>query len=108
KLDIFRRQGRDDLAVLPLDFERTLASILGGDSPRPAAGVTAIRAAVPGAARRVEFGWGPSAAMFERDGELWWPSRPLIALGELRLRGRHNVENAMAAAAVCLARGLEI
>jgi UDP-N-acetylmuramoylalanine--D-glutamate ligase len=30
----------------------------------------------------------------------------LLAAGELRLRGRHNLENAMAAAAVCLARGV--
>jgi UDP-N-acetylmuramoylalanine--D-glutamate ligase len=27
---------------------------------------------------------------------------------EIRLRGRHNVENAMAAAAVCLARGVDV
>ncbi len=31
----------------------------------------------------------------------------MIALAELRLRGRHNVENAMAAAAACLARGVD-
>jgi UDP-N-acetylmuramoylalanine--D-glutamate ligase len=108
KLEIFRRQRRDDLAVLPLEFEQRLASILERDSPRPPAGDAAgsSRAAVPGAARRIEFGWDPAAALFELDGELWWQSRPLIALRELRLRGRHNVENAMAAAAVCLARGL--
>jgi UDP-N-acetylmuramoylalanine--D-glutamate ligase len=110
KLAIFSRQGRDDLAVLPLDLEQSLASMLEHDSRGPAAHEAAgsTGAAVPGAARRIEFGSDPSAALFERDGELWWQSRPLIALRELRLRGRHNVENAMAAAAVCLARGLEI
>jgi UDP-N-acetylmuramoylalanine--D-glutamate ligase len=55
----------------------------------------------------VRFGWDASAALFELDGELWWRERALIGLGEMRLRGRHNVENAMAAAAACLARGIE-
>jgi UDP-N-acetylmuramoylalanine--D-glutamate ligase len=55
----------------------------------------------------VSFGWDSSAALFELDGELWWGTQPLIALSDMRLRGRHNVENAMAAAAVCLARGLD-
>jgi UDP-N-acetylmuramoylalanine--D-glutamate ligase len=47
---------------------------------------------VGGRARRVHFGE-------EHD--------RLIA-GELRLRGEHNLQNAMAAAAVCLARGIDI
>ncbi len=38
---------------------------------------------------------------------LRWEGRPLIAAGEISLRGRHNLENATAAAAVCLARGVE-
>lgn len=84
KLQAFARQGAGDVAVLPADF-----------------------GAIPGAARRVEFGWDVSAALSERDGELWWEDRPLIALTEMRLRGRHNVANAMAAAAVCLARGID-
>ncbi|HEX8714672.1 MAG TPA: UDP-N-acetylmuramoyl-L-alanine--D-glutamate ligase, partial [Solirubrobacteraceae bacterium] len=85
KLQVFARQGAEDVAVLPADFD----------------------IALPGAARRVEFGWDASAALSERDGELWWEDRALIALAEMRLRGRHNVENAMAAAAVCLARGVD-
>ena len=43
---------------------------------------------VPGAGRRVEFGEG------------------VLAGPEIRLRGAHNRENALAAAAVCLARGI--
>jgi len=39
-------------------------------------------------------------------GELWWEERALLRVDELRLPGRHNVENAMAAAAVCLTRGI--
>ncbi len=96
KLEIFARQGDDDVAVLAADLEQTLG--LDGGS--------GADAAIPGAARRVRFGWDASAALFELDGELWWQDRPLVALAQLRLRGRHNVENAMAAAAVCLARGL--
>ncbi len=33
---------------------------------------------------------------------------PLLRAEEIRLRGRHNLENAMAAAAVCLVRGVEV
>jgi UDP-N-acetylmuramoylalanine--D-glutamate ligase len=39
---------------------------------------------------------------------LYWLAEPLLHSEELRLRGLHNVENAMAAAAVCLSRGLHI
>jgi UDP-N-acetylmuramoylalanine--D-glutamate ligase len=42
-----------------------------------------------------------------RDGRLWWEGEPLLAVDELRLRGVHNLQNAMATAAVCLARGLD-
>jgi UDP-N-acetylmuramoylalanine--D-glutamate ligase len=86
KLQMFARQSSEDVAVLPLGFE---PERLGG------------------AARRVNFGEGPGAQLSERDGVLCWERRPLLRAGELRLRGRHNLENAMAAAAVCLARGLD-
>jgi UDP-N-acetylmuramoylalanine--D-glutamate ligase len=87
KLEVFARQCEDDVAVLPGGFDE--------------------RFTPGGAARRFEFGWDASADLFELDGELWWQGDPLISLAELSLRGRHNVENAMAAAAVCLARGLD-
>ena len=67
-----------------------------------------------GAARRIEFespmaaGGGVAAAdLVVRDGQLVWRDEPLIATDEIRLRGAHNIENAMAAAAVTLARGLD-
>ena len=41
------------------------------------------------------------------DGQLVWRGEPLMAVGDIRLRGAHNVENAMAAAAVTLARGVD-
>ncbi len=88
KLRVFANQGNDDVAVAPVG--------LGVED-------------LGGCARRVCFGTGPSGAeMAERAGELWWDEEPLIAVGDLRLRGAHNRQNAMAAAAVCLARGVDI
>jgi UDP-N-acetylmuramoylalanine--D-glutamate ligase len=57
-----------------------------------------------GRAARVTF--GPGGDLHERDGRLWWREQALIATEDVRLRGRHNRENAMAAAAACLARGM--
>jgi UDP-N-acetylmuramoylalanine--D-glutamate ligase len=106
KLELFSRQGEDDVAVLPADLRERVAWAAKsvGEDPSdilPPAGA-------PGRAPRVQFGWGPEAELFELDGELWWRGQPLLALAQMRLRGRHNVENAMAAAAVCLARGLDL
>jgi UDP-N-acetylmuramoylalanine--D-glutamate ligase len=86
KLQIFARQSADELAVIPFDFHE---------------------GALPGAARRVRFGEDPAAELREERGTLLWDGVPLLASRELRLRGRHNVRNAMAGAAVCLARGLD-
>jgi UDP-N-acetylmuramoylalanine--D-glutamate ligase len=87
KLEIFARQGNDDVAVAPLG--------LGVED-------------LGGCARRVCFGEGAGAALSLSAGELWWQERALLRVDELRLPGRHNVQNAMAAAAVCLARGIDI
>jgi UDP-N-acetylmuramoylalanine--D-glutamate ligase len=86
KLQVFARQHVTDIAVLPLGFHPDGLS---------------------GQARRVRFGEGPQAELSHVDGMLTWEGQPLLASSELGLRGRHNVENAMAAAAVCLARGIE-
>jgi len=86
KLEIFARQGNDDVAVAPLGIG---IEDLGG------------------CARRVCFGEGPGASLSLRAGELWWEEQALLRVDELRLLGAHNVQNAMAAAAVCLARGVE-
>lgn len=87
KLEIFARQENEDLAVVAAKFQPE---------------------GLPGRARRVSFGSGPGAQLSVRDGTLCWQGRALLAASELSLRGRHNQENAMAAAAVCLARGLDI
>ncbi len=86
KLEIFARQNHEDVAVVPVDF-------------RPEG--------LPGGARRVNFGSGPHAQLSIQGASLCWEGAPLLATSELSLRGRHNVENAMAAAAACLARGLD-
>jgi UDP-N-acetylmuramoylalanine--D-glutamate ligase len=86
KLRIFANQGNDDVAVAPVG--------LGVED-------------LGGCARRVCFGAGLDAELSERAGQLWWADEPLIAAAEVRLRGAHNRANAMAAAAVCLARGVE-
>ncbi len=99
KLRIFAHQLEGDVAVLPTGLAQT-----------PLA---------PGA-RRVRFGegeesdkWadrdagGADAECTLRDGRLWWEEEPLVATEELRLRGAHNLQNALAAAAVCRARGID-
>ncbi len=83
KLRIFEHQDEDDLALLHSGF-----------------------AGQPGRARTLRFG-GPDADLAERDGELWWEGARLMDASELRLRGAHNRENAMAAAAAALARGID-
>jgi UDP-N-acetylmuramoylalanine--D-glutamate ligase len=85
KLNVFRRQGNDDVAVVP-------ESLAVDD--------------LPGCARRVCFGSGPEAELADSAGQLWWARQPLLAIDEIRLRGPHNRANAMAAAAVALARGV--
>ena len=91
KLRIFANQPAGAVAVLPAGFSE---GDVGGD------------------AGRVRFGAVAGAGAGEpdlvaRDGRLWWRGDPLIGRDELRLRGEHNLENGMAAAAVCLARGVE-
>src|SRR5262249_39757842 len=101
KLEIFARQGPEDLAVGPSTIGQ------GGEHARAGeAGSEPWITLAAGSARRVCFGAGAGAALSERAGELWWEGTALLAVSELRVPGRHNAENAMAAAAVCLARGI--
>jgi UDP-N-acetylmuramoylalanine--D-glutamate ligase len=86
KLRVFVHQGNDDVAVAPLG--------LGVED-------------LGGCARRVCFGDGPQAELSDRAGHLWWGEEPLLGVEEVGLRGLHNRRNAMAAAAICLARGID-
>ncbi len=85
KLRIFANQGADDVAVVPDD--------LGIDE-------------LGGAARQLRFG-GDGAPLSLLEGELRWRAEPLVAVTDISLPGEHNRANAMAAAAACLARGIE-
>jgi UDP-N-acetylmuramoylalanine--D-glutamate ligase len=84
KLRAFARQEPADAAVAPLE----LAPILTG------------------AGRRITFGEGREPDVGLHAGHLWWEGRELIRTSDIRLRGRHNLDNAMAAVGVALARGL--
>jgi UDP-N-acetylmuramoylalanine--D-glutamate ligase len=85
KLQAFARQPPEAVAVAP----PTLVGQLGG------------------AGERVTFG-APGADVELRDGRLCWRGTPFMDAAEVRLRGAHNLENGMAAAAVCLARGIAL
>jgi UDP-N-acetylmuramoylalanine--D-glutamate ligase len=86
KLRVFAHQDTADFAVVPVELEREW---------------------LPGGARRVSFGNAPGAQLSEHEQLLCWERKPLLRVDELPLRGRHNLQNAMAAAAICLARGLD-
>ncbi|HEX8856919.1 MAG TPA: UDP-N-acetylmuramoyl-L-alanine--D-glutamate ligase [Thermoleophilaceae bacterium] len=82
KLQAFAHQSDRDVAVVPRGFGR------------------------PGTAELVEFG-GEGADLAQRGGWLEWRRRRLMRAADVRIRGRHNLENAMAAAAAALAREIE-
>jgi UDP-N-acetylmuramoylalanine--D-glutamate ligase len=82
KLSLFSRQTPEQLAVGPAEIE------------------------LPGEGRRVSFG-GPGADLERYGDELRWHGEPVARAGEIRLRGEHNLENAMGAAATALADGIE-
>jgi UDP-N-acetylmuramoylalanine--D-glutamate ligase len=83
KLRLFQNQAEGDVAVLPADF-----------------------AGQQGRAATVRFG-GQDSDLAEREGHLWWQGVRMMPTDEIRLRGRHNLENAMAASAAALARGVD-
>ncbi len=80
KFQLFEHQLEHDLAVVPVGIEP------------------------PGRARRLRFGAGADVSVHR--GELCWRGEPLMPAAELRLRGAHNLENAMAAAAAALGAGI--
>ena len=86
KLRVFARQRADDVAVVPVGLD-------------PAGGE----------ARVVRFAReaGPRADLALVDGTLHFEGAALMPADEIRLRGDHNLDNAMAAAALALARGID-
>src|SRR5829696_1566428 len=72
-----------------------------GGAASGAAGAAAAGAASPAGAASA------AADLVIAGDHLSWRGDPVVAIEEIRLRGAHNLENAMAAAAVTLARGIE-
>jgi UDP-N-acetylmuramoylalanine--D-glutamate ligase len=125
KLAVFAHQPPGTIAVVPagLALEDT-----GGEAQRITFGDASAPDLTPGAdagPSRVTppsdvapaADAGPSGAtaagdaarvpeLAHRGGQLFWRGEPLMPASDIRLRGPHNRANAMAAAAVCLARGL--
>jgi UDP-N-acetylmuramoylalanine--D-glutamate ligase len=89
KLRVFAHQGPDDVAIL--------------NAREPA-----VAEREPGgSARRVWFGDDERCELRLAGGKLLWRDRPLLEASEVRLRGAHNLRNAMAAAAATLVRGVD-
>jgi UDP-N-acetylmuramoylalanine--D-glutamate ligase len=99
KLRVFANQPPGAIAVLPAGMAGD--ADIGGDARRVTFGPGGDIEAGGAAAAA-----GTGGAAGARPIELRWRGEPFMAASELRLRGPHNLENAMAAAAVALARGL--
>jgi UDP-N-acetylmuramoylalanine--D-glutamate ligase len=89
KLRIFSNQSSEDVAVL--------------NASEPSLRATEVS----GSARRVWFGQGPECELRLEGRRLAWEERAFMDASEIGLRGTHNLENSMAAAAATLARGVE-
>jgi UDP-N-acetylmuramoylalanine--D-glutamate ligase len=89
KLRLFTHQAADDVAILNATDPVIRDSEVGGS------------------ARRVWFGNGAECELRLEGGRLWWEDRALMDASELALRGAHNLDNAMAAAAATLVRGID-
>ena len=101
KLEIFAHQPPGTVAVVPAGLALDDA---GGAATRLTFGEADGAAAGPGSTGAGERGGEPDLA--HRAGTLFWRGEPLMAAADIRIRGPHNRANAMAAAAVCLARGV--
>jgi UDP-N-acetylmuramoylalanine--D-glutamate ligase len=115
KLRIFANQDPGALAVVPAGFDhggaarrvefaspmRSGAGAAGGPGAPGGAGAAGGADAAGGA------GAAGAADLVIADGHLAWRGEPVVAVEEIRLRGAHNLENSMAAAAVTLARGVD-
>jgi UDP-N-acetylmuramoylalanine--D-glutamate ligase len=95
KLMIFANQDNEDLAVYNADDPALAKRDLGGCARR----VAFCRA---GGERK----GGEACEVSLAEGTIFWGDEPLVEADRLRLLGEHNVDNAMAAAAACLAMGI--
>jgi UDP-N-acetylmuramoylalanine--D-glutamate ligase len=124
KLRIFAEQEADAIAVVPAGLDvpgratrvtfaspmAAAADAAGRDAASRAAADAAGRDAASRAAADVAGRGAASRAAADvviAGDQLAWRGAPVIAVGDIRLRGAHNLENVMAAAAVTLARGVD-
>ncbi len=103
KLEIFAHQPAGSLAVVPHALALDDAT---GHAARVTFGEAGVADDEAPLCDAVVFGEA-APDLVHRDGTLFWRGEPLISASDIRLRGAHNRENAMAAAAVCLARGID-
>jgi UDP-N-acetylmuramoylalanine--D-glutamate ligase len=89
KLRLFINQAADDVAILNAADPVIRDSVIGGS------------------AQRVWFGNGAECELRLEGGRIWWEGRSLMDASELALRGAHNLDNAMAAAAATLVRDVD-
>ena len=87
KLELFAFQDQDDFAVGP----EAMLELTGGGAQRVSVSADAQH----------------SAELELRDGLICWKGAALLAASEVRLRGAHNLENALCAAAAALSAGIE-
>ena len=87
KLELFAFQGSDDVAV----GTKAMLELGGGEARRVSVSVEA----------------DGGADLELRDGLICWEGVALLAASEVRLRGAHNLENALCAAAAALSSGID-
>ena len=87
KLELFAFQDQDDFAVGP----EAMLELTGGGAQRVSVSADAQH----------------SAELELHDGLICWKGAALLAASEVRLRGAHNLENALCAAAAALSAGIE-
>jgi UDP-N-acetylmuramoylalanine--D-glutamate ligase len=105
KLQVFAHQDERDLAVLPRTLE--VPSIPEGGFELAARARRVYFGDTPSTGGESGSGGGSDIALSHNDGWLHWQGQALLAVKEVRLRGEHNLQNVMAAAAVSLARGVD-
>ena len=87
KLELFAFQDQDDFAVGP----EAMLELAGGGAQRVSVSADAQH----------------GAELELRDGLICWQGTALLAASEVRLRGAHNLENALCAAAAALSLGID-
>ncbi|MCL5942565.1 MAG: UDP-N-acetylmuramoyl-L-alanine--D-glutamate ligase [Actinobacteria bacterium] len=97
KANLFAHQRTEDWAVLNLDDPAVAG--LGREIATRRGGPRLLFFSTAGA---------PAAGSRLVEGRLYLLGRPALAVGDLALRGLHNVENCLAAGTAALARGLEL